>query len=448
MNQSMKLLWGEGLFLCPQHFQRQDAYHESNLRETSRALSPYGWGVRHVQFDVNSLASGVLRPVELSVIFPDGELYQAPTTDELPAPITLDDLPAGTQEVVIHLALPLFREHGTNCSREDDDNATRYVQEDISATDAYSDADDANITLLRKSVRLLTGDQSRDAFVTVPLVKLKRSGNGTFDLDSHFLPPSLNLQASPELSNQLRSLLDAMQAKAESLYEMHREPTKNIIEFRSGDAASFWLLHTLNGGFSGLLHLLQHPDLPLERLHQELSRIAGSLLTFSTEYRLSDLPNYDHLQPADGFQLLFDMIRSLVGTVISSNYTAIPLTEVKPSWHQGNLKAANLKPGCRFYLGISGDVSAAELVEIVPSQFKVGAPEDVDKIVLSALAGIPLVHQSQVPSAIPLKPGTTYFAIEARGTLYERMIKAGAITIYTPTSVPDLSIELMAIDPS
>ncbi len=40
MSHSAKILWGEGLFLRPQHFQRQDAYHEARLAEMSRALHP------------------------------------------------------------------------------------------------------------------------------------------------------------------------------------------------------------------------------------------------------------------------------------------------------------------------------------------------------------------------------------------------------------------------
>ena len=100
MIQSSKLLWGEGLFLRPQHFQRQDAYHEWRLAEVSRAMHPYAWGLRRAKVDVDGLATGVLRFVELQLIFADGELYSAPQEDELPAPVSLESIPAGTSEVV------------------------------------------------------------------------------------------------------------------------------------------------------------------------------------------------------------------------------------------------------------------------------------------------------------------------------------------------------------
>jgi type VI secretion system protein ImpJ len=69
------------------------------------------------------------------------------------------------------------------------------------------------------------------------------------------------------------------------------------------------------------------------------------------------------------------------------------------------------------------------LIEAVPVQFKVGAPEDVDKLVLSATAGVRVAHVTQVPAAIPVRPGAHYFAIEPRGPLYERMLQAQALTV-------------------
>ena len=50
-----KLLWGEGLFLRPQHFQQQDRYHEQRLHDSVKALHPYAWGVSQLQLDRDAL---------------------------------------------------------------------------------------------------------------------------------------------------------------------------------------------------------------------------------------------------------------------------------------------------------------------------------------------------------------------------------------------------------
>ncbi len=91
-------------------------------------------------------------------------------------------------------------------------------------------------------------------------------------------------------------------------------------------------------------------------------------------------------------------------------------------------------------------MAPAELVEVVPARFKVGAPDDVEKLVLSAMPGVKLVHAPQVPAAVPVRPGCYYFTVEPRGNLYERMLQAQALTIYTPQGIPDLRLELIAVN--
>lgn len=447
VNDAAKPLWSEGLFLRPQHFQRQDAYHESRLHQVACALHPYGWGLRCARFDGQSLRSGVLRATQLSVVFPDGTVYAAPDCDELPPPLMLADLPATTNELTVHVALPSLKARGGNAPEADSEAAARYRRVTASTPDLYSEADEADITYLRPQPRLLAGTPGQDAFTTIPVARITRSSTGGFAQDRRFLPPAVGLQACPELMVALRGLLDALQAKGEALLGLHREPSPHVIEFRSGDVASFWLLHTVNGAGAALAHLYQNPDFAPERLHQELARLAGSLLTFAPTYRLADLPGYDHRQPGPGFWRLFEIIHELLDTVISTRCAAIALTETKASYHLGHLDSQRIDRNSSFYIAVRADLPPAELVSLVPLQFKVGAPDDVENAVLAALPGVPLSHQAQVPPAIPVRPGATYFLIDGRGALYERMLKTQSIMIYVPSEVPGLTLELVAVLP-
>ncbi|MCK7513691.1 MAG: type VI secretion system baseplate subunit TssK [Desulfobacterales bacterium] len=81
-----KMLWGEGLFLRPQHFQCQDSYAESLARKSMLAANPYAWGFREVDLDLESLKNGVLRLTRISAIFPNGDFFDAPDADQLPPP--------------------------------------------------------------------------------------------------------------------------------------------------------------------------------------------------------------------------------------------------------------------------------------------------------------------------------------------------------------------------
>ena len=238
----------------------------------------------------------------------------------------------------------------------------------------------------------------------------------------------------------------SVKAKVDALYGFHREPSKHVIEFRSGDIASFWLLHTASAAFAAMSHLHHHPTLHPERLYERMLELAGALMTFSRSHTLADLPAYRHEEPGPCFARLEQIIRELLETVISTRYFAIALDEVKPSFHHGRLDSEKITSSTSFFLGVQAAMPPAELLEAVPVRFKIGAPDDVEKFVLSAMGGVKLTHAAQVPAAIPVRPGTYYFALDGRGSLYERMLQAQTIGIYTPAGIADMQLELFALN--
>jgi type VI secretion system protein ImpJ len=442
---SGKILWGDGLFLRPQHFQQQDQYHEQRLHHSLQALHPYAWGVGQIQIDRDALSNNALRLLELSLRFQDGELYSAPGDDELPDTVDLSQLPQSQQTITFYAALPAFKPFGGNFGDGATSNAVRFRQANRDTPDLYTQAAPAQLSYLKKTVRLVSEFEPRDSYTHFPLLRLRRAATGGFELDAGFVAPSLSIRSAPILFQQLRRLIDALQAKVSALYGHHREPSKHVIEFRSGDMSSFWLLHTASSAFASLSHYFHHPGLHPERLYEQLLQLAGALMTFSKSWSLADLPAYQHNDPGPGFATLHQIIRELLDTVISSKYFAIALKEVKPSYHHGMLDSQKIDDKTTFYLAVSADLPASELVDVVPLRFKVGAPDDVDKFVLSAMPGVRLQHSPQVPAAVPVRPDACYFAIEAKGQMYERMLQAQSISIYVPGGMHDLKLDLVAV---
>ncbi|HEU5436931.1 MAG TPA: type VI secretion system baseplate subunit TssK [Telluria sp.] len=446
MSVSGKLLWGEGLFLRPQHFQQQDRYHEARLHDSVKALHPYCWGVGKLQVDHDALQNNTLRLLELALVFQDGEIYHAPGADELPPEIDLSNIPLERRELTFYAALPAFKHFGGNFAPvEQPSNAARYLQSNAETPDLYTQAANAQLAYLKKSLRLLSDSEPRDSFVSIPLLRLRRLSTGGFELDPAFVAPSLSIRSAPLLFLQLRRLLDALQAKVDALYGHHREPSKHVIEFRSGDMSSFWLLHTASSAHATLSHYFHHAALHPERLYEALLGLAGALMTFSKSIALGDLPQYNHLEPGPAFARLHGIIRELLDTVISSKYFSIALTEVKPSHFHGMLDSQKIDAQTVFYLGVSADMAALELVDVVPLRFKIGAPDDVEKFVLSAMPGVRMSHAPQVPASLPVRPDTYYFVLEGKGQMYERMLQAQTMAIYVPTGIRELKLELFAV---
>lgn len=446
MNSTAKILWGEGLLLRPQHFQQQDQYHESRLNTVAKALQPYDWGVLNLKCDEDALVNNTLRLLELTLIFQDGEIIKAPSQDVLPESVDLGAIPSSQQTITYYIGLPLLKNFSGNyAAASESGNSPRYLQYNVETPDLFTQAVATELSYLKKAIRLVSELDARDSLVSFPLLRLRRLSTGGFELDPHYVPPSMSIRSSPLLYLQLRRLLDALQAKVNALYGHHREPSKHVIEFRSGDISSFWLLHTASSAFAGLSHYLHHPDLHPERLFEQLLNLAGALLTYSRTLALSDLPIYQHDDPGPCFNKIHGIIRELLDTVISAKYFAIALNEIKPSYHYGMLDSGKINGETNLYIAVSAAMPALELVDAVPLRFKAGAPDDVEKFVLSATPGLKLVHTPQVPSAIPVRPDTLYFLLEAKGPLYERMLQAQAISIYVPSGIPDLKLELMAV---
>lgn len=442
-----KVLWGEGLFLRPQHFQQQDRYHEYRLHRSVKAVHPYAWGVDRLAVDMDALAHNTLRLLDLALVLPDGELVDAPGSDNLPEAIDLGQLAQSQHSVTWYVALPVFKHFGGNFAQAGQAaNGARFAQANVDTPDLYTQAAQAELAYLKKSLRLVSDAEPREGYVTLPLLRLRRLSTGGFELDPGFVPPSLTIRSAQPLFLQLRRLLDALQAKVNALYGHHREPSRNVIEFRSGDMSTFWLLHTASTSFASLSHYYHNPELHPERLYEQLLSLAGALMTYSRSWSLSDLPPYRHDDPGPAFAQLYMIVRELLDTVISSRYFAIALSQPKPAHHRGMLDSGKIDANTTFYLAVAAEMPQVELVEAVPLRFKVGAPDDVEKFVLSAMPGVRLSHAPQVPAAVPVRPDTCYFVLDSKGPLYERMLQAQSIEIYAPAGMRELRLELIAVN--
>ena len=69
-----RVVWEEGMFLTPQHFQAQRRHFEESLGHTIDALFPFGYGVTSAALDTDALGGGTLALSHARGIFPDGSI--------------------------------------------------------------------------------------------------------------------------------------------------------------------------------------------------------------------------------------------------------------------------------------------------------------------------------------------------------------------------------------
>ncbi|SXG01098.1 type VI secretion protein [Klebsiella variicola] len=227
---------------------------------------------------------------------------------------------------------------------------------------------------------------------------------------------------------------------------MRRESNARMADFAVADVSLFWLLNALNSAEPVLSELHQDPSRHPELLYRELTRLAGSLMTFSLEHHLEAIPRYRHASPEQVFPPLFALLDTLLEVSLPSRVIAIALEQGadREIW-RGRLHDARLREGADFYLSVRSSLPPHQLQSRFPQLCKAGSHDDVAEVVNIALSGIAIKPLSHVPAAIPLRLENQYFALDLSTDAARAMLEAGNCTFYTPESLGDVKLELFAV---
>ena len=86
-----RVVWSDGLFIKPQHFQQQQRYLEHQINERALAVSDYLYGFSDLELNAEYLSFGRVGLVRASGLFPDGTRFNLPQDDVMPEPLEITD---------------------------------------------------------------------------------------------------------------------------------------------------------------------------------------------------------------------------------------------------------------------------------------------------------------------------------------------------------------------
>lgn len=437
-------LWGRGIMISPQHFQQQAAYATWSAECIARMGLNHPWGMIESAFEPDALKLGRLQARKLHVRFPDGTLIDTDNADALPPVLSLD---SESHDVMVLLALPLLRANGGNCLKPDEvaDRPVRFRQRWRDVRNQFGE-DTRQIAVMQPELTLRFAHQNNSDYLTCPVARLQQDLQGVWRLDESFLPPLLTVQSSRWLVTQLEQLMTQLRARLIRLMAMRRESNERMADFAVADVSLFWLLNALNSAEPVLGQFQRNLQSPPERLHTELSRLAGSLLTFSLEHQVSAIPAYQHEQLNAVFPPLFDLLNDLLEASLPSRVVSIELEHDKRlHFWQARLHDPRLREGADYYLSVRSPMPVAQLQEQFPRQCKVGSPDHVRGIVNSSRVGVPLTPLRHVPAAIPLRLENQYFSLDVSHPLATDMLDSGNCMFYVPGMLGEPELELFAV---
>lgn len=367
-------LWIEGAFLAPQQFQQQARWEALTNQCIARLALNHPWGVLNARVDEDALKLNRLKAQHIAVRMEDGTLIDSDRADNLPAALDLERaIPTEIGSVTVLLALPLEHANGGNCQMENvaGDRPLRYQQQWVAVQDLFG-AEQESIAVERYALSLRFDCDNNDEYLTCPLMRLMRDGQGGWLVDGQYVPPLLAFGASPLLNDQLGLRVAQLRAKRTRLMGMRRESNQRMADFAVADVSLFWLLNALNTYEPVLMDFEAAPMLHPEIVYRELVKLAGALLTFSLEHDMDAIPRYDHRQPGAVFPPLFDLIGTLLEASLPSRVIAIELENVRENQWRARFNDSRLREEADFYLSVRSDLPAHQLQNQFPQLCKVG----------------------------------------------------------------------------
>lgn len=443
MSWENKVIWSEGLFLQPHHFQQHDRYVEALVSGVAGSVAPYAWGVRELTLDEELLKLGKIAVKSCTGLTPDGARFSAPHVEDHPPALIAPD---HVKNCVVYLAIPTRRPGSVEVDLTgSDQSASRFLPAETEITNSMG-TDRRPVTVAVGKMRLqfaLDLDDLSDQLV-IPIARIiEVRQDKEIVLDKSFIPTCLDARAGAPLHGFIRELEGLLSHRAEALAGRLSESgvTRGVAEIQD-----FLLLITVNRMLPQIRHLLSienaHPCL----LYQVFTGLAGELATFMTpDKKAPEFPAYRHDDLTNVFQPVFRALRQYLSAVLEQTAISIPLEPRKYGISVGMIADKRLLTTSNFVLAAKADVPAESVRRHFPTQVKLGPVEEIRQLVNSALPGIGMRPLPVAPRQIPYHAGVVYFELERDSPYWKQMTTSGGLAVHVPGEFPGLEMELWAI---
>ncbi len=441
MSSRNRVIWREGLFIKPQHFQQQQRHSDYALHARLSALSDYFYGLQSLAINEDYLGFGRIALVGATGILPDGTVFNIPNDDVLPTPLEVTDASVANQKV--YLALPLSVS-GVNEVNQGGQVATRLQAHRHDVRDLHSEGGDVvSLEVGRVSLRLMLEREDRSAYASLAIARiLDKRPDGGLVLDPNFMPCSISVSAIPTLKRFLGESAGLVAERARSLSQRIAAPGQQGV----ADVAEFMMLQLLNRAQPQLSHLARLGTLHPERLHEALVQLCGELMTFTDESRLPpEFPAYRHDDQQVSFEPMMLALRQALSTVLSPRAVSIQLRKHQYGIMVAMVNESELMKSADFVLAVRARMPQEQLRKQLLQQTKVASSDKIRELISLQLPGIPLLPLPVAPRQLPYHAGYSYFQLDRQSPAWQMLAVGNTLAFHIAGDFPELDMQLWAI---
>jgi type VI secretion system protein ImpJ len=438
-----KVLWSEGLFLQPHHFQQADRHVEALVAGLARRLVPHGWGISTLEIDREALKVGQFAIRSASGLTQDGTVFRVPEAEDHPPAL---DVPSEIKDCVVYLSVPQRRQGAPEVEMSGSElSAARLRPAEIDVTDTtMRNGKQTRLAVgkLRLHFALAVDDLADRLVIPVARIIEVRADQEVL-LDDSFLPSCLDIRAAAPLAAFAGELEGLLAHRATALAS---RLTAGAGKKGAAEIQDFLLLTAVNRALPVIRHLASCDNVhPLE-LYRHCLALAGELASFmAPDKRAAAYPPYQHHDLVASFKPLIRDLRQYLSAVLETHAVPIAIEPRKYGISVGVIADRKLIGNADFVLAVQADLPLENLRRHFGAQAKVGPVEEIRQLVNSALPGIALRPLPVAPRQIPYHSGTVYFEVDRSSPYWGKMTTSGGIAVHVSGDYPGLKMELWAI---
>lgn len=437
-----RVIWNEGLFIKPQHFQQQQRYMEYYIDERMSSVSSYLYGISELSLNPEYLAFGRIAIERAVGIMPDGTVFRIPQEDVMPDALEIEDASLANQ--LVYLAVPLRSESLMEVSWPEERGTGRYLSRRLEVRDVHTvQGDTTTMDVSPVHIQLMLEKEDRSAFASMAIGRiLEKRPDGSVVMDEEFIPCHLNVVGNAKLHRFINEMSGLMRERAKNIAQRISAPSQGGV----ADVADFMLLQALNRLQPQMQHLAELRSLHPERLFECLSSVCGELATFTDESRLPPgLPSYNHDMPSQSFQPLIRNLRQSLSVVLEPRAVSIQLDKRKYGLMVAPIHDPQLMETAEFIVAVKARMPLDELRRIFTQQTKVSSVEKIRELISLQLPGVPLISLPVAPRQLPYHAGYTYYQLDKTSSAWEMLKHSSGFAFHVAAAFDDLDLQFWAI---
>lgn len=443
MSWDSKVLWTEGLFLQPHHFQQADRYSEALITGLARRMRPYAWGLSALEIDDEVLKVGQFALKSCAGLTQDGTVFRVPASEDHPPAL---EVPETIKDCIVYLTLPQRRQGAAEVDLSGAEmSASRLRPAELDVTDTMS-RERKPVTMGVGKLRLqfaLEVDDLSDR-LAIPIARIiEVRPDKEIILDRSFIPSCLDVRAAQPLADFVREIEGLLSHRMQALAGRMSEGSgaRGVAE-----VSDLLLLAVINRMIPVFRHFTTIENLHPEDVFRTCAALAGELSVFmTTEKQPPDFPPYTHDDLTACFNPVIRVLRQYLSSVLEQTAIPIALEPRKYGISVGVIADRKLVGTAGFVLAVQADIPAEDVRRHFAGQAKIGPVEEIRQLVNSALPGITLRPLPVAPRQIPYHAGVVYFELDSASPYWGKMTTSGGIAVHVSGQYPGLKMELWAI---